>query len=125
YTAKNQSNETHVATVTMTVADVNDAPVAVNDTFSESRNSTGNVLDVLANDTLGVDTGETLRVSAVGAGNHGGTITIGTNGANVLYTPAANFSGTETFTYTITDRATGGLTSQATVTANVSGLIAA
>src|SRR5581483_2172693 len=104
YTAKNQNNETHTATITVNVGDANDAPVANNDTFSAPRNSTGNVLNVLANDTLGPDTGETLRVTAVGTGNHGGTITIGTNGANIIYTPAANFSGTETFTYTISDR---------------------
>jgi len=127
YTAKNQNNETHTATITMNVADANDAPVATNDTFNVPRNSTGNVLNVLANDTTGVDTGETLRVSAVGTGNHGGTITIGTNGANILYTPAANFSGTETFTYTISDRAagvSGALTSQGSVTVSISGLIA-
>ncbi len=127
YTAKNQNNETHVATITMNVADVNDPPIANNDTVSVPRNSSGNVINVLANDTTGVDTGETLRVSAVGTGNHGGTITIGANGANVIYTPAANFSGTETFTYTISDRAagvSGALTAQGTVTVTVSGLIA-
>lgn len=124
YTAKNQNNETQTATVTMTVADVNDPPVAVNDSLSVTKNSTGNALNVLANDTQGVDTGETLRVTAVGTGSQGGTITIGANGANVVYTPAANFNGTETFTYTISDRATGGLTSQGTVTVNISGLTA-
>ena len=103
------------------------APVANNDTLSVTKNTTGNVLDVLANDTTGPDTGETLRVSAVGTGNHGGTITIGNNGANILYTPAAGFTGSETFTYTISDRAagvSGGLTATASVTVNVSGLTA-
>jgi large repetitive protein len=125
YTARNQNGEEQVATVTMTVADVNDPPVAVNDTFDASRNSTGNVLNVLLNDTSGVDTGETLRVTAVGTGSRGGTITIGTNGANITYAPANNVTGVETFTYTISDRATGGLTATATVTMNISGLTAA
>jgi VCBS repeat-containing protein len=126
YTARNQNGEEQTATISMTVTDVNDPPVATNDSLSATKNSSAITLDVLANDTLGVDagTGETLRVTAVGTGSQGGTITIGANGANILYTPAANFSGTETFTYTISDRTTGGLTSQATVTMNVSGLTA-
>ncbi len=126
YTARNQNGEEQIATISMAVTNVNDAPVATNDSLSATKNSSAITLDVLANDTLGVDagSGETLRVTAIGTGSQGGTITIGTNGANILYTPKANFSGTETFTYTISDRATGGLTSQATVTMNVSGLTA-
>jgi VCBS repeat-containing protein len=127
YTATNQNNETHTATITMNVTGINHPPTANNDTFNLAKNSTANPLDVLANDTTTPDTGETLRITAVGTGNHGGTITIGTNGANILYTPAANFTGAETFTYTISDRAagvSGGLTSQATVTVNVGGLVA-
>lgn len=124
YTAQSQSGETQTGTITMTVSDVNDPPVATNDTFSAARNSTNNVLNVLANDTMGVDAGETLRVTAVGTGSKGGTITIGANGANIVYAPATGATGTETFTYTISDRATGGLTATATVTVNISGLTA-
>jgi cyclophilin family peptidyl-prolyl cis-trans isomerase len=119
YTAKNQNNETATATVTIQVQPVNDAPSAASDSLNVEKNSTNNLLDVLSNDGFAPDTGETLRISAVGAGSQGGTITIGNNGANLRYTPKANFSGTETFNYTISDRATGGLTAQATVTMNV------
>src|SRR5262249_30264397 len=97
YTAKNQSNETHVATITMNVAAVNHAPTAVNDSFNVSKNASATSLNVLANDTITPDTGETLRVSAVGTGSQGGTITIASDGQSVLYTPKANFTGTETF----------------------------
>jgi VCBS repeat-containing protein len=124
YTVRNQNNEEHTATISVNVADTNDAPVATADTASVPRNSTGNVIDVLANDNDGVDTGETLRVTAFGTGSAGGTISIGPNGTNILYTPAANFSGTESFTYTISDRTTGGLTATGTVTVSVSGLVA-
>jgi VCBS repeat-containing protein len=127
YTAKNQSNETHTATVTMNVASVNHAPTAVNDSFNVSKNSNATTLNVLANDTTTPDTGETLRVSAVGTGSQGGSISIASDGKSVLYTPKANFTGTETFTYTINDRAagaSGGLTSQGTVTVTVGGLTA-
>jgi VCBS repeat-containing protein len=119
YTAKNQNNETATATVTIQVQPQNDAPTAVSDTLNVERNTTANVLDLLANDLITPDANETLRVAAVGAGSQGGTITIGNGGANVRYTPKPNFTGTETFTYTISDRATGGLTAQGTVTVNV------
>ncbi len=46
-------------------------------------------------------------------------MTIQASGNNLVYTPKAGFIGTETFTYTISDRTSGGLTSTATVTVNV------
>ena len=51
-------------------------------------------IDVLGNDTLGVDTGETLSVTAASATN--GTVTINGDGT-LSYTPTANFNGTDTF----------------------------
>jgi VCBS repeat-containing protein len=124
YTAKNQNNETHTATVTMTVTGVNHAPTANNDTFGVPKSSTSNTLDVLANDTTTPDTGETLHVTDIPTKPTHGTVTIGANGANIIYTPTANFTGTDTFTYKISDRATGGLTSTATVSVKVGGLTA-
>jgi cyclophilin family peptidyl-prolyl cis-trans isomerase len=120
YTAKNQNDETATATITVQVQPQNDPPTAVANTFQVEKNSTANVFDVLGNDTITPDTSETLRVTAVSPGSQGGNIVIGNNGSNVRYTPKANFTGTETFTYTISDRASGGLTSQATVTVSVS-----
>ncbi|MDQ2699889.1 MAG: Ig-like domain-containing protein, partial [Actinomycetota bacterium] len=118
YTIENQDGETDTATITITVSPVNDNPVGVNDTFPVNEDSQDNVLDVLANDTTGSDTGETLKVIAVGSGDKGGQITIGAGGTNIRYTPAANFVGTETFTYTLSDG--NGGTATATVTVNVS-----
>lgn len=115
----NNGQVSSTAEVTVQVAPVNDAPTAVNDNLTANQGSSGNFLDVLANDTITPDVGETLRVTAVGQTSNGGTVTIGPNGTHLLYTPAAGFSGSETFTYTISDRASGvagGLTSQATVT---------
>src|SRR5207253_2713349 len=37
YTAKNQNNETHTATITMNVAVINHPPTANNDTFNVSK----------------------------------------------------------------------------------------
>jgi len=77
------------------------------------------MINVLANDTFAPDTGETLTVTALGATSLGGTVTIGTAGANVLYTPKASFVGSETFNYTISDGRGGSAT--ATVTVTVTG----
>ena len=119
YTARNQNNETNTATITVQVQPVNDAPTGVDDAINVPEDSTNFVLDVLANDLIAPDTGETLRVTQISAGSAGGTLTIGSNGANIRYTPAQNFLGTETFTYTLSDRTTGGLTDTATVTLTV------
>jgi cyclophilin family peptidyl-prolyl cis-trans isomerase len=118
YTIKNQDNTTDTATIVVTVLPMNDPPVGVNDTFPVSEDSPNNILDVLANDTLGVDTGETLRITAVSAGSAGGQISIGAGNSNIRYTPPANFIGSETFTYTLSDGSGG--TATATVTVTVS-----
>ena len=111
------SGPTTTATVNVQVQPVNDAPNAVDDTKTVNEHSTDNTIDVLGNDLTTPDTNETIKVTAVGQGNHGGTITIVSGGSSIRYTPATNFVGTETFTYTITD--TGGLTDTATVTVTV------
>ncbi len=72
-------------------------------------------VDVLANDTFAPDTGETLTVTAVTEPATGGTVTL--TGGVVSFTPAADFNGTTSFTYTISDG--NGGTDTATVTVNV------
>ena len=57
-------------------------------------------ITVLANDNSGPDPGETLAVTAVTQGAHG-TVTFTATG--VSYTPAANYNGPDSFTYTIGD----------------------
>ncbi|WP_442511016.1 Ig-like domain-containing protein [Novipirellula sp. SH528] len=101
------------ATVTVTVTPVNDPPTANDDSFNVDQGSSAAPLDVLLNDAIAPDTGETLRVSAVqGTTAQGGTVTISQNGQSVLYTPPANFTGSDSFTYTVSD---GSLTDEATV----------
>lgn len=119
YTARNQSGVEQTATVTIQVTDVNDPPVAVNDTFNVFTNSSNNTLEVLSNDTRGVDANatESLSVTAVGTGSAGGTIALGPSGLTLRYTPLTGFTGTETFTYTLSDGR--GLTSTGTVSVTV------
>ncbi len=120
-----------VATVTINISPVNDAPNAFNDSLSVDEASTNNVLNVLANNGFGADnagpaneTSDSITITRVGnAGGttfttaNGGTVSIASGGAALIYTPAFTFIGTDTFTYTIAD--TGGLTATATVTVDV------
>jgi len=110
------------ATVAITVAAVNDAPVANNDT-ANTASGTPVTINVLANDT-DVDNAPPaapnagLTVSAVTQPLNG-TVVInsGVTPNTVTYTPAPNFSGSNTFTYTASDP--GGLTATATVAVTV------
>jgi uncharacterized delta-60 repeat protein len=86
----------------------NVAPVAGDDAASTNED-TPVTPDVLGND-CGVN-GDLLTVVAVTNGQHG-TVVIDTAGT-VTYTPAADWNGTDRFTYTISD---GQTTATATVT---------
>jgi len=87
------------AVAVLTIVDDNDAPVAVDDAFTVAEDSQNNALAVLANDTdLELNP---LAVSAVGAPDQGGVAISAVT--HITYTPAADFSGLETFTYTVSD----------------------
>lgn len=58
-----------------------------------------------------------LTITQLGTPTAGGTVSLNEYNQTVEYTPAAGFTGEETFTYQITNRA--GLTSEATVTVTV------
>ena len=58
------------------------------------------MIDVLANDEDA--DGEQLTVTAVTQGDDG-TVAISSNGATVTYTPDADFTGSDDFTYTVSD----------------------
>ena len=103
------------ATVTVTVRPTNDPPTAGDNHYSVTSGHKYR-LDVLNNDSTGVDAGETLTIASVGKGSADGTIV--TDGNHITYAPAAGFIGTETFTYTIND-GTAGSNATATVTVRV------
>ncbi|HEY3488461.1 MAG TPA: choice-of-anchor U domain-containing protein, partial [Gammaproteobacteria bacterium] len=93
-------------TTTLNVTATNDRPDAVDDLFSVAVNSSTVSLDVLDND-IDVDSGDTKTLLSVDAPNNGGTTEIG-NGSNctlntVCYTPPADFTGINTFSYAMED----------------------
>ena len=111
YTISDGNGGTDAATVTVTVEPVNDDPVAEDDTASTDED-TAVTIDVLANDA-DVDVADTLTVQSVTDGADG---TVANNGTDVTYTPDPNFSGTDTFTYVVSDGNGGSDTATVTVT---------
>jgi hypothetical protein len=98
---------------------------ATDDAFTVSLNTGDNIansLDVLANDAPSI--GGTLSLISATTPDQGGSVTIDRNGTfsdstddTIAYTPRPNFTGDETFTYTIAD--TNGRIGTATVVVNV------
>ena len=111
YTVTDPSGLTDTATVTVTVNPVNDAPVAADDAATTDEDAAVTI-DVLGNDT-DVD-GDTLTIQSVGTPANGTAAIVG---GKIVYTPNANFNGTDTFSYTVSDG--NGGTDTATVTVTV------
>ncbi|MBA2653478.1 MAG: tandem-95 repeat protein [Gammaproteobacteria bacterium] len=112
-TATDSNNAQASNIFNLTVNPVNDAPVARNDTAVVNEDNQV-VINPLANDT-DVD-GDNLVVSNFdSASAQGGVITY--QDGNLVYAPAANFNGTDTFNYSIADGKGG--THNATVSVNV------
>jgi cellulose biosynthesis protein BcsQ len=87
------------ATVMISVVPVNDPPTAKDDKIV-TKEDTPATIDVLAND-IEVDN-ELLTISEVSK-SKGGSVTINNDGT-LTYVPNPNFYGTDSFTYTVTDR---------------------
>jgi VCBS repeat-containing protein len=116
YRATDGSLQSNVATVSITVNPVNDAPVANNDSSSTNEDTP---LTVAAPGVLGNDTdvdGPTLTASLVGGSAHG-TLALNSNGS-FTYTPAADFNGTDTFTYKASDGSLDSNVATVTITIN-------
>ena len=110
YTISDGRGGTAAAWVWIDVVPVNDAPVAIDDVVQSSKNQTlvfsnyygyygYSGLSLEAND-VDVD-GDWLWVESVGRATNG-TVRLESSG-EVVFTPAADFMGTATFEYTVTD----------------------
>jgi VCBS repeat-containing protein len=105
---------TDMATVTITVTPVNDAPVAEDDSYTTNEDSPLSIAvpGVLANDS-DVD-GDSLFVTLFSDPSNG-TLTFNGDGS-FIYTPDDDFNGLDSFDYEVSD---GVLTNTATVTITV------
>ncbi|MBL8907101.1 MAG: cadherin-like domain-containing protein, partial [Rhizobiales bacterium] len=103
------------ATVVITITGTNDAPVAVADTVAAEfqTGTTFTAAELLSNDS-DIDSPNTaLSIAGVTSGA-GGTAVLNLDGS-VTFNPDEGFSGTATFTYTVTD----GIATSAPVTVSV------
>ena len=111
YKANDGQADSAVALVTITVAPVNDAPVAQNDSATTPQNTVVTI-NALANDS----DPENNSLSSV-AFTQPANGTVLPSGTNFLYSPFNGFIGNDAFTYTITDGQGG--TNSATVNLTV------
>jgi hypothetical protein len=109
-----QANSTP-ALVVVAIAPVNDAPAPLND-ISVTFEATAVQVAVLGNDHD--PDGDLLAVTAVGAAAHG---TTGHDGTHVTYTPEPDFTGSDSFTYSVGDPAGAEAIATVTVTVTASG----
>ena len=118
YQASDGQAASNTATVTLTIRN-NSAPVARKDTVTTGQGQLISI-NVLANDT---DAQSNIDPSSVAIGTlpTNGSTTVNANGT-VVYTPAAGFAGTDTFTYTVKD-SLGATSNAATVTLYVPGAV--
>lgn len=108
------------ATVTVTLTPVNDAPVAT-DNVAQLMEEGSFEVNVLGNDT-DVDENDSFDASSVTVvqAPSSGQTQVTAAGA-IIYTPNTNFSGEDTFTYTVADAA-GAVSNEATVTMTVTAV---
>jgi large repetitive protein len=120
--AANDGALARTGTATITVTEVNDAPVAFEDTQTTSEDTplTFPIATLLANDSAS-EAGQTIAFVSTSHVQHG---TVSAASGNITFTPDANFFGIASFRYTIvddgtTDGAADPKTAFATVTVNV------
>jgi VCBS repeat-containing protein len=118
YRASDGLAESNVATVTITVtAPPNEPPSALPDAYSTAEDTP---LEVAARGVLGNDSdrdGDTLTAALASGPSHG-SVTVNPDGS-FSYSPAANFSGTDSFSYEASD---GIESAEATVTLTVNAV---
>ena len=105
----------NTATASFTVTILHSTPKVVADSFSVPEDSPGTLLDVLANDSN--PDGDPVIVTGVGPASHGST---SFSSSGVTYTPAADYAGPDSFTYSASDGFGG--TATGTVSVTVTGV---
>jgi len=93
------TDPSNVATVNVTVTNINDPPVAVDDIGLTTVEDVAVTHDVVANDTDA--DGDTLQVFSVSDPPHGGAQKV--SDTEVRYAPDPGWCGADTFTYVVTD----------------------
>ncbi len=100
---------TNIGTVTINISTVNDAPIGGVDSQITDEDVQLNISEatLLANDTPGPanESSQTIRITGVSPiSDRGGSVSL--VAGRVVYSPPSNFSGSDRFTYTVTDNGT-------------------
>lgn len=101
YKANDGTLDSNVVTVSITVNPINDAPIAVGNSYpvNEDTTLTVNAPGVMGNDSDAEGSGLT---AVLVAGPANGTLTLNANGS-FSYSPNANYAGSDSFTYKVND----------------------
>jgi large repetitive protein len=113
YTIQDVAGLTSTARVDIDVIEKNDLPDAQPDTAVLNEN-TNVLINVLSNDT-DANSGDVLVISNPGQPAHG---TVVIQSGKILYTPATNYVGPDSFTYTVSDGHGGFDTAVVNITVN-------
>jgi VCBS repeat-containing protein len=113
YTVSDGQGGVSVGTVSLNVANVNDAPTTSGATLAGQEDGT------ITGQVTGHDVDGDALTFAVDGAPANGTVTMNPDGS-FSYTPAANFNGTDSFTYTVSDGQGG--TTTGTVSVNVAAV---
>jgi len=111
YTVTDVQGAKSTGTVSITVSVINGAPVTTADVSTVAEDSSSNRISVLTNDTDPED--NTLTLDSVSAANNG---TVSVAGNVALYTPDANFAGSDSFNYWVTDGEGGSTKGEVSIT---------
>jgi DNA/RNA endonuclease G (NUC1) len=110
YKINDGTGDSNTATVTIVVREVNDTPVATDDTASSTPRNTPLTFaasTLTTNDSAGPsnESSQTLTVSSVTATatTHG---TVSLTSGQITYTPATGYTGAASFTYSVCDNGT-------------------
>ncbi|MBW3542692.1 MAG: tandem-95 repeat protein, partial [Planctomycetes bacterium] len=116
YKANDGATDSNVATVTLTVTPVQDAPTAADDAYAVNEDATLNIAaaGVLAND--GDVDGDPLSAVLV-SGPASGALVLNADGS-FTYTPNADFNGIDSFSYKAHDGTAAGNAATVTITVN-------
>ena len=113
YTISDGNGGTATATETVTVGDRPNTDPKANDDSATTPFNTAVTLNTVGNDTD--PEGDDLKITSVQQPANG-TAVISADGKRIVYTPNAGFTGTESFSYTISDGNGGSDSATETVT---------
>ena len=109
YTIADASGATSSSQIVFTI--INNAPIALSDSVSTTVNTVVNI-SPLQNDND--PDGQSISVINVGSATHG-TASI-SGGSTIIYTPATNFAGVDSISYTVADASGAIASSSVTIT---------